>query len=86
MKHFQFPVERQAQGTDIALRVEQIRDYHHLLEILNHIFSSAPQWTDAAANVGMVGVPMCAMLDYPMGTPSGYAAFLDPEVNGTAIL
>jgi len=29
----------------------------------------------------MVGVPMCAIFDYPMGTPSGYAAFLDPEVN-----
>lgn len=24
---------------------------------------------------------MCAIFDYPMGTPSGYAAFLDPEVN-----
>jgi len=60
---------------------KQVRDYHHLLEILNHTFTAAPQWIDAAANVGMVGVPMCAILDYPMGTPSGYAAFLDPEVN-----
>lgn len=24
---------------------------------------------------------MCAIFDYPMGTPSGFAAFLDPEVN-----
>ncbi|CAK4029987.1 Phosphatidylserine decarboxylase proenzyme 3 [Lecanosticta acicola] len=60
---------------------KQVRDYHHLLQILNHTFTTAPQWTDAAANVGMVGVPMCAILDYPMGTPSGYAAFLDPDVN-----
>jgi len=60
---------------------KQIHDYHHLLEILNHTFGNAPQWIDAAANVGMVGVPMCAILDYPMGTPSGYAAFLDPDVN-----
>lgn len=60
---------------------KQIRDYHHMLEILNHTFTTAPHWTDAAANVGMVGVPMCAIFDYPMGTPSGYAAFLDPEVN-----
>ncbi|EME45730.1 hypothetical protein DOTSEDRAFT_71430 [Dothistroma septosporum NZE10] len=60
---------------------KQVRDYHHLLEILNHTFTTAPQWIDAAANVGMVGVPMCAILDYPMGTPSGYAAFLDPDVN-----
>lgn len=24
---------------------------------------------------------MCAIFDYPMGTASGYAAFLDPDVN-----
>lgn len=60
---------------------KQIRDYHHMLELFNHVFSSAPVWTDAAEAVGMVGVPMCAILDYPMSTPSGHAAFLDPEVN-----
>ncbi|KAK5132239.1 hypothetical protein LTR08_009299 [Meristemomyces frigidus] len=60
---------------------KQIRDYHHMLEILNHTFTTAPHWTNAAANAGMVGVPMCAIFDYPMGTASGYAAFLDPEVN-----
>ena len=60
---------------------KQIRDYKHMLEVLNHVFGSAPVWTDAAQQVGMVGVPMCAILDYPMSTPSGHAAFLDPEVN-----
>ena len=24
---------------------------------------------------------MCAVFDYAMGTPSGHAAFLDPDVN-----
>ena len=52
-----------------------------MLEVLNHVFGSAPVWTDSAQAVGMVGVPMCAILDYPMSTPSGHAAFLDPEVN-----
>lgn len=60
---------------------KQIRDYQHMLEVLNHVFGSAPVWTDAAEAVGMVGVPMCAILDYPMSTPSGHAAFLDPDVN-----
>lgn len=60
---------------------KQIRDYKHMLEVLNHVFGSAPVWTDAAQQVGMVGVPMCAILDYPMSTPSGHAAFIDPEVN-----
>ncbi|KAL2262501.1 hypothetical protein VTK26DRAFT_1134 [Humicola hyalothermophila] len=59
----------------------QIRDYHHMLQVLNHVFGAAPEWTDAAAEVGMVGVPMCAIFDYAMGTPSGHAAFLDPDVN-----
>ena len=37
--------------------------------------------TDAAASVGVVGVPMVVIFDYAMGTPSGHAAFLDPDVN-----
>ncbi|KAI0017805.1 Phophatidylserine decarboxylase-domain-containing protein [Xylariomycetidae sp. FL0641] len=59
----------------------QIRDYHHMLRMLNHIFSQAPQWSDAAFGVGMVGVPMVSIFDYVMATPSGHAAFLDPDVN-----
>ncbi|KAK4140445.1 uncharacterized protein C8A04DRAFT_39901 [Dichotomopilus funicola] len=59
----------------------QIRDYPHMLQVLNHVFGTAPEWTDAAASVGMVGVPMAAIFDYAMGTPSGHAAFLDPDVN-----
>jgi phosphatidylserine decarboxylase len=59
----------------------QIRNYHHMLQVLNHVFGRAPEWTDAAASVGMVGVPMAAIFDYAMGTPSGHAAFLDPDVN-----
>jgi len=59
----------------------QIRDYHHMLAVLNHVFGRAPEWTDAAAAIGMVGVPLNAIFDYAMGTPSGHAAFLDPEVN-----
>ncbi|KAJ4293047.1 hypothetical protein N0V88_005711 [Collariella sp. IMI 366227] len=59
----------------------QIRDCNHMLQVLNHVFGRAPEWTDAAASVGMVGVPMAAIFDYAMGTPSGHAAFLDPDVN-----
>lgn len=60
---------------------KQIRDYQHMLSVLNHIVTRAPEWTDAAENVGVVGVPMCALFDYPMATASGHAAFLDPDVN-----
>jgi len=48
---------------------KQIRDYNHMLNVLNHTFEGAPEWTDAAQAVGMVGVPMCAVFDYAMATP-----------------
>lgn len=57
------PYTRDPTGT------RQIRDYHHLLRVLNHVVRRAPEWTDAAESVGIVGVPMCALLDYPMATP-----------------
>ncbi|KAL7933852.1 Phophatidylserine decarboxylase domain-containing protein [Trichoderma chlorosporum] len=60
---------------------KQIRDYPHMLQVLNHVVRRAPEWTDAAESAGVVGVPFCAILDYPMGTASGHAAFLDPDVN-----
>lgn len=59
----------------------QIRDYHHFLSVLNHLLTSAPSWNDKSHRVGLVGLPINAMLDWPMGTPSGYAAFLDPDIN-----
>jgi phosphatidylserine decarboxylase len=47
----------------------QIRDYRHMLATLNHVFTQAPQWNDAAFGVGMVGVPMVCIFDYVMATP-----------------
>lgn len=48
---------------------QQIRDYEHMLDMLNHVFTKAPEWTDAAYGVGMVGVPMVGIFDYAMATP-----------------
>lgn len=59
----------------------QIRDYKHMIQVLNHILTTAPSWHDRTYRVGFVGLPFNALLDWPMGTPSGYAAFLDPEIN-----
>ncbi|EUC40832.1 hypothetical protein COCMIDRAFT_9351 [Bipolaris oryzae ATCC 44560] len=59
----------------------QVRDYHHMLELFNHILTTAPEWSDHDYSVGVVGTPFNAILDWPMGTPSGFAFFLDPEVN-----
>ncbi|KAJ3146984.1 hypothetical protein HK101_002263, partial [Irineochytrium annulatum] len=59
----------------------QIKDYQQMLQVLNHIITTAPSWTEHAERVGLVGTPINACLDWPMGTPSGNAAFLDPQVN-----
>ncbi|KAF2671554.1 hypothetical protein BT63DRAFT_384084 [Microthyrium microscopicum] len=59
----------------------RIKDYKHMLHVLNHLMTTAPTWTDKADRMGMVGLPINAIFDWPMGTPSGFALFLDPEVN-----
>ncbi|KOS36470.1 hypothetical protein ACN38_g12788 [Penicillium nordicum] len=59
----------------------EIRNCTHFLRVINHLLTTAPSWTDKANRVGLVGLPINAVLDWPMGTPSGHAAFLDPEIN-----
>ncbi len=59
----------------------QIRDCDHELRVLNHRLTTAPSWSDDSARVGLVGLPINALLDWPMGTQSGFAVFLDPTVN-----
>ena len=48
---------------------------------MNHVLSTAPRWTDAGHSVGLVGVPVNAIMDWPMATRAGFAAFQDPKVN-----
>jgi phosphatidylserine decarboxylase len=55
----------------------QVRDYHHMLELMNTIMTKAPAYN----KTGLVGFPINAILDWPMGTTSGYAAFLNGKVN-----
>ncbi|KAK5632848.1 hypothetical protein RRF57_008562 [Xylaria bambusicola] len=49
---------------------KQIRNYQHMLAVLNRIFTQAPHWNDTDYDVGMVGVPMVLIFDYVMVTPS----------------
>ena len=48
-----------------------------MLELFNYLLTTAPAFNES----GMVGVPFNAILDWPMGTKSGNAAFLNPQVN-----
>jgi phosphatidylserine decarboxylase len=55
----------------------QIRDYKHMLELINGVMTTAPAYNQS----GLVGFPINAILDWPMATPGGFAAFLDARVN-----
>lgn len=59
----------------------QVRDVDHMLSVLNHLITRAPEWSEQAHGVGVVGLPLMALFDRPMATPSGFSVFLDPEVN-----
>ncbi|KAH9487442.1 L-tryptophan decarboxylase [Psilocybe cubensis] len=55
----------------------QVRDYILMLDLFNLIIGEAPQYEDN----DLVGFPINAILDWPMGTPAGFRAFTDPKVN-----
>ena len=48
-----------------------------MLRLFNHIISDAPHYEDN----DLVGFPINAILDWPMGTPAGLAMFTDQRVN-----
>jgi phosphatidylserine decarboxylase len=55
----------------------KLKDYVEMLEVLNHVLTRAPEYN----RTYMVGFPINAILDYPMITPTGLAAFADDRVN-----
>ncbi|KAI1125578.1 Phophatidylserine decarboxylase-domain-containing protein [Nemania abortiva] len=59
-----------------------IRDYEVLLDVFDLIVkNTAPEWSIEEYEGGLIGFPFNAVLDWPMATPSGYAFFLEPEIN-----
>ena len=48
-----------------------------MLLLFNHILTEAPDYEQN----DLVGFPMKAILDWPMGTPAGFRVFVDPRVN-----
>ena len=59
----------------------QVRDFDHMLELINEIMDSGPKWSTIADQVGLIGFPINAILDWPMCTSSGNAFFLRRDVN-----
>lgn len=59
----------------------QVRDYRHMLQLVNHITDNGPKWSQIADQTEMIGFPMTAILEWPMNTCSGNAFFLRKDVN-----
>ncbi|MFO0959949.1 MAG: phosphatidylserine decarboxylase family protein [Isosphaeraceae bacterium] len=55
----------------------KLRDYRQMLRVINHLLTTAPAFDTSK----MVGCPLNAILDFPMITPAGLAAFVMPEIN-----
>jgi len=55
----------------------QVRDYRHMLQLLNTVLTHAPEFDET----GLVGCPVNAIFDWSMGTAAGMAAFLNERVN-----
>jgi phosphatidylserine decarboxylase len=55
----------------------QVRDYRHMLQLLNTIMTHAPEFD----RTGLVGCPINTIFDWSMGTAAGIAAFLNKRVN-----
>jgi phosphatidylserine decarboxylase len=55
----------------------KLKNYHQMLVVINHVLTTAPTYN----TTGMVGFPINAILDFPMITPAGLAAFTMEKVN-----
>ena len=55
----------------------QVRSFEHLLHMINIVLTTPPEFN----KTGLTGLPINAMIDWSMATTSGYAFFLDPQVN-----
>jgi phosphatidylserine decarboxylase len=55
----------------------RVKNYKEMLKLINHLLTTAPEFNQT----GLVGFPINAILDWPMGTPAGTQAFLNDKVN-----
>ncbi|KAL0944708.1 uncharacterized protein CTRU02_202595 [Colletotrichum truncatum] len=61
-----------------------IKSFNEFISVLSLVVQSGPEFvdkTDPPTAMGLIGFPINAILDWPMGTESGYQFFRNPEVN-----
>lgn len=57
-------------------RKNHLDSAEQMLRLINEVLTMAPEFGENA-----VITPLCAILDWTMGTPAGFAAFRDPRIN-----
>ena len=60
---------------------EQVKNFDTMLIVINQILTEAPCFSVIEDQVGLIGFPINAILDWAMGTQAGYMTFLQPKVN-----
>lgn len=70
-------VPRTERFSQTPMGTPQVRDYRLMLDLINEVLTTAPEFNQT----GLVGFPINAILNWPMATWGGFAAFLDPRVN-----
>jgi phosphatidylserine decarboxylase len=55
----------------------KLKNYRQMLRVINHVLTTAPEFNAT----GQVGCPINAILDFPMITQAGLAAFVSPKLN-----
>lgn len=60
---------------------EPVKDFETMLLLINQILHEAPCFSVIENQIGLVGFPINAILDWAMGTNGGYLAFTHPVVN-----
>jgi phosphatidylserine decarboxylase len=68
-------LEEEPQGKPYSRR--HVQSVDQLLRLLDEVLRMAPEFSEDS----MVITPVAAVLDWAMGTPSGFAAFRNPTVN-----
>ena len=60
---------------------EPVKNFETMLLLIDHILDEAPAFSATENEIGLVGFPINAILDWAMGTQGGYRAFTHPVVN-----
>ena len=79
MQYTQMFTEALPPGSKLSLEDKVIKNYDEMFVYVNYVMK---HYTPTFSDSGLVGFPINAILNWPMGTTNGYAAFLNEKANG----